>query len=654
LHLASGEANPRFLLFTFTRAARDEIRDRLKTDANFKAVASHIEVTTLNSWGYRRLRSEKHSVKLMTSGKDKYFCIQNVLQPLWMKSARIKTQLEDSRRRTRAAKESFDLFDQLMTLGFRHDRIKNLDQFLEHVRWLEKWGMQAHVQALAKRLEDMDVIKVGEDRLQAVYKHFFKFWQKAMEHLFASAIVSLDGQKYWPCVQLDAKAAEGRKKTARSQYTHILVDEFQDINPLDLFLIKAIAKWNDARVAIIGDDDQAIYEWRGASPDFILHPDKHLEGPFDTVVLDTNYRSPKNIVEHSQRLIKHNHRRVEKNVTAASRTKARIEAVRMPNLSASVEYVAELVKELLDSDDCRNVAIIGRKRSQVIPYQIAFAGQDIPFYAAEDLHIFLSDAFNELKDILAIRARASMGGMFADPIQDVLKLCDKVKRYPLSKNDRESLLRHLHKEKPTNLVAAAQAIANYTGTLKGSNTGGRMSLSFAVAIATLLESESVSGAVESISSEFDGLQKDYGKSLEDIFYTDPPFLNLTEYAERYDDDFEAFYNDLQKAVGTLARIPPEDEEDHEQDWKLPLHLMTALRAKGKEFDTVIILDANRDIWPSKLAVEDYQLEQERRVFYVAMTRARKRLLFLVNETMLGEHVAPTPYLEEMGLPIKDA
>ena len=80
-----------------------------------------------------------------------------------------------------------------------------------------------------------------------------------------------------------------------------------------------------------------------------------------------------------------------------------------------------------------------------------------------------------------------------------------------------------------------------------------------------------------------------------------------------------------------------------------MHLMTALRAKGKEFDAVIILDCNDKIWPSKLAITPEQLEQERRVFYVAFTRAKKKLILLVNDSMLGEVAFPSPYIQELGL-----
>jgi DNA helicase-2/ATP-dependent DNA helicase PcrA len=170
-----------------------------------------------------------------------------------------------------------------------------------------------------------------------------------------------------------------------------------------------------------------------------------------------------------------------------------------------------------------------------------------------------------------------------------------------------------------------------------------------------MQAQTVAQCVEAVSEHFEGLQKDYGKSLDDIFYADPPFLYLAEFAERYGDDFTSFYRDVEKAVGTLARVAPDDELEEkadsteDADWKRRLHLMTALRAKGKEFDAVIVLDANDGIWPSRFARTDEEREQERRLFYVAVTRARRYLYFVVNDSILRESQVPSPYLAEMGL-----
>lgn len=312
---------------------------------------------------------------------------------------------------------------------------------------------------------------------------------------------------------------------------------------------------------------------------------------------------------------------------------------------------------MLDNPEIKKVAIIGRKRSQIIPYQIIFASENIPFYAAEDLHVFLSDAFNELKELLAIKARSEATGPFApDPVADLIKLCDKVKRYPLNNKERKELSRYLYTQRPQSLLDAIGALYLYRGPLKGCDENSRILENFCDAIKSLLEAKTVDKAIDSISQSFQGLQKDYGKAMDDIFYTDPPFLYLSEYAKRYGSDYRAFYQDIEKAIATLARILPDEENESgelDESWKLPLHLMTALRAKGKEYDAVIILDANQGIWPSKLAETENDLEQERRVFYVAFTRARKRLYLLVNDSILGEPALPTPYIQEMGLKILD-
>lgn len=654
LHLleTTVDTNPRFLIFTFTRAARDELRDRLKQDRVFGPLQSRVEITTLNSWGFRRLKSKMYSLKLCTSGADQYFCMNNVLQPAWQQFPRIRDLLAQSRTRSRATRALSELSDTLKTLGFRHDVHVDPESFQEHCEWLAVNGLRSQLLSVLKTLTDLEIVKGKEKPLSQIYEHYMRFWIEACARMYQSSLISFEDQKYWALVDLEQTVRDRRYTTGMHRFDHILVDEFQDINTLDLNLLKTIAEVNKSELTIVGDDDQAIYEWRGATPRFILSPDECIGSQYTSCILEVNYRSPRNIVEYSQKLIKNNRRRVDKNVRAASDVSADIDVLLMPTLTDSVNYVLTTAKSLLARKDIDKIALIGRRRSQIIPYQIIFASENMPFYAAEDLQIFLSDAFNDLKELLAIRARARMSGIFAgDPVGQLLKLADKVKRFPLSKNNRSELQRHLYRSAPKSLFEGVDALRKYTGPLKGENNDGRMSQNFAGAIKALLESTTVTASIDAISECFDGLQKDYGKGLEDIFYTDPPFLYLSEYAERYGADYEGFYTDIEKAVATLAKIPPEDDTDGDENWKAPLHLMTALRAKGKEFDAVILLDVNDGVWPSKLAIEPDQKEQERRIFYVGFTRARKRLIALVNETILGTSVLPSPYLAEMGLEV---
>jgi len=146
---------------------------------------------------------------------------------------------------------------------------------------------------------------------------------------------------------------------------------------------------------------------------------------------------------------------------------------------------------------------------------------------------------------------------------------------------------------------------------------------------------------------------DLGKAEDDVFYTDPPFLHLAEYATRYANDYIGFIRDVRFAKEQLVYLPPFEDDagaaSAEELLKRPLHLMTALRAKGKEFETVILLDVNDGVWPSWNAATPAEKEAERRLFYVAFTRAKKRILLLVRRRLGDIKAAPSPYLAELGL-----
>jgi DNA helicase-2/ATP-dependent DNA helicase PcrA len=608
-------------------------------------MAGQVEVSTLNSYGMRRIRRSKNKLKMLTEARDKQSFVENSLQGIWNKHDRIRDLISGSRNSRRVAMDLMDIIDLAMSMGFRHDMPEARSGFNIHVKWLRDNGLGRYYSSLQKELEDLGIVDRSTTKPdEEVFSNFFGFWCEACRLMEDSATITFEGQKYFYLIELKRAMERGNYAPPMKKFDHILVDEFQDINILDMNLLKAIAKGHRTNLTIVGDDDQAIYEWRGASPEFILGPDRFLGSKFETYVLEKNYRSPRNIVEHSQSLIKHNKQRVEKSVSAANANNAHISVQRVPNLEASVQYVRSLVKQYLkNGTDVKSIALIGRKRSQIVPYQIVFASEGLPFYAAEDLQIFLSKAFEDLVDILFMKARqGSSNNSQMQIIDDCLLLCDRVFRYPLSKDDRRALKQHLIMKNPMDYSSALRALWEYSGVIK-KRTGDK----FAEAIRPIFEARTVPECIAAISENLDGMSKDYGKSLEDIFYTDPPFLYIAEYAASYGSRFADFVSDLQRAKATLAKSIPEDSEDQEASWKKPLHLMTALRAKGKEFDVVIVLDCNDGVWPSKLAGDD-AIESERRLFYVAVTRARRNLHFVVDDKILGERVLPSPFLSEYG------
>ncbi len=664
-HLASKAKRhrPRFLIVTFTVAARQELASRLNEDKRFASIRDAVDITTLNSWGYRRIRTVASYPKLVTDKKDYHFAMLNQLQPVWKNHEHVKRAIEQ--KPNNIPRKLMNMLDAFKSIGFDHLRHTNFEQFAERMKDVKDQGLEPkieeHLDDLVKLgVLDSKILSSGEEQaktgVRAVYNSFFRFWREAAEHLIKSATFTLEDQKYVAYLDERQKLEEGKLLSGAARYDHVLVDEFQDINPLDLALLRAIVDRNRATITIVGDDDQALFEWRGATPEYILDPGHFFGREFATFTLSKNYRSPANVVELSQKLIAHNTRRVKKSVHPALKEKADIEVRSTDDLNEAMEYVyAEARRAVEGGQSPSRVAIIGRKRSQIIPYQVYFASKNVSFCAAEDLQVFLGGAFERILKLIMIKSECDRRQMRTQAVDSFLELCNVVKRYPLSKGDREELRKHLNQANPRTVREAIDALTSYKGKLKGPNTGGKMSLSMAEAIRDFLDAETVSDSLIEMGESFQGLQVDIGKAEDDVFFADPPFLHLAEYAVRYGDDYMQFVDDIEIAKDQLAHIPPFEDDGKasstDELWKRPIHLMTALRAKGKEFDTVILLDVNDEIWPNRNAKTPAQKEAERRVFYVAFTRAKKRILMLVSSNYRNREAVPSPFIDELELSV---
>ena len=660
-HLAeqSPTKRQRFLIVTFTRTARDELHSRINEDREFASIRDQTEITTLNSWGYRRMNNPRatFSPKLIKSRDDYHFTMRNQLQPVWREHERVKGAIQNSNRwkSSNAPRNLMDMIDALKSLGFDHKRHTSFPAFLHHWQELEGQGLDWRLKELIDQLILFEVLEEElngnnpKARQREFFDSFFVFWIAAAEHLIASATFTFVDQKYFAYQDERTNVEQGRLLSGAASYDHVFVDEFQDINPLDLALVRAIVERSRASLTIAGDDDQAIFEWRGATPEYILDPEQYYDSTFDTYTLEVNYRSPKNIVGHSQRLIANNNRRVPKNISAhVSSSLATIELLTIPSLSDALDYVHNLVtSSIAQGTSPAKIALISRKKSQIIPYQVHFASKDIniPFCAVEDSQLLLSVTFKRLLKLLTIKADADRRQMPRQVADAILFLCNFVKRYPLRKRNWEDLRKYLQVSRPLSIIEGVDFLVEYRGELKGKNKEGKTSLEMAESIRMFIDAKSISDALLVLSDDFEGLQIDFGKSEEDIFYKDPPLAQLAEYARRYGTDYVSFIYDIESAKDTLVYLPPFEDDDSGDDlFKRPLHLMTAHGAKGKEFDKVVLLDVQHGIWPNRNARTTEQLESERRVFYVAFTRAREQVTLL-----LRDGTAPSQYIEELGL-----
>ena len=643
--------SPRFLIITFTNAAAEEVKDRQATDSSFECLRDRMTVTTLNALGWRRIRSRVNNARLLQNPTDRHFAVLNQLRPVWLDQSHIAQAVQ---KRGRNARTLIDVMDNLKSMGFDHTIDTNLDKFQERVRNLRLQGASWRIQQQFELLTGMGILdsytrnsnELASQNTRTFYERFFTFWRDATASLLGQSTFTFEDQKYWSYLDLRSPGPDGKPKPhiyGAARYEHVLVDEFQDINPLDLALIKAVVERNQSTLTIVGDDDQAIFEWRGASPEYILKPERYFGIPFKDYLLETNYRSPRNIVFHSQKLISHNKNRVNKRVEAAEKaTNAEIKLVTLDKISDRLRYVTDIVR----TAEPGKVAVIGNRRSHLIPYEIYFASDGAPFKTAADLDIFGTKALSDFTELLGVWDTSTYRSRPGQAVNDALLICNLIKKFPLNRRDLPNLENHLQRERPRTTMDAVQAISSYTGT----PLSGKSHSDLYKVADEFLSAETLFEAIKAIDNEFAGLRFDWDKQEEDIWYTAPPLQQLAEIAEDEGFDADDLIDRIKSAKRRLDEYRNLEDFAHEGEtsrvWERPLHLMTAHRAKGKEFDTVILLDTVDGIWPDRRAeASTRELEAARRLFYVVFTRAQRRVIMLTKTD-----VPISPFIGELALP----
>lgn len=628
--------NPRFLIVTFTVTASNELKERLSTDPEFESVRDQTMVTTLNSYGWRSIRRQVSNPKLLKTNSDRHFAMLNQLRPAWLGNQHIEPIITKP---GNGARTLMTVMDNLKSMGFDHTKDTKFDNFNDRLNALENQGLSWRIREQFVILTQIGVLDSSnlsdkEGTLPSrrnFYDSFFTFWQKATESLLGQSTFTFEDQKYWTFLDLKSPGPDGKRKpfiTGAAQYKHILVDEFQDINPLDLELVKVIARRNRSTLTIVGDDDQAIFEWRGATPEYILHPGKYFSGiDFRDYQLEVNYRSPSNIVEHSQSLIANNQNRVAKKVRSAENVNtAKIEIVKTDDINHRLKLVTDIVR----STEPGKVAVIGRLRSHLIPFQIYFVSDGAPFKTVADLEVFASQAFNDLVKLLEIWSGSQEKRRTRQVVDDTIKICDLIRRRPFSKKDSLNMSKHLTSARPITVKDAVSAIKDYSAE----KLSGKTHLELHEVASEFVAANQVSDAIRVIAKEFDGLQFDFERAEDDVFYTAPPLEQLAGIAEGENLDANDLIDRIEKAQQQIQEYQNFEDDaganSQEYGMERPLHLMTAHRSKGKEFDTVILLDTVEGIWPHGKTDDQRKMEAERRLFYVAFTRARKKVVMLID------------------------
>ena len=391
-------------------------------------------------------------------------------------------------------------------------------------------------------------------------------------------------------------------KEYQEQYKYILIDEYQDTNEAQYLLTKMIsAKYKN--ICVVGDDSQSIYSWRGSNYKNILNFEKDYPD-CKTVYLEQNYRSTKTIIEASNELIKNNVHRKDKKLWTDNEQGVKIEYHRASNETDEAYYVVKEINKLIaEGVKLSDIAILYRTNAQSQNFEKKLILSNIPYKVVgsvyfynrkeiKDLMAYLKLIYNKDDDVSLIRIinvpRRKIGKMTIDKLRE--KANDlNVSLYDAIDSGKElefkNLIEELRSQKDgMTLVNFIQLVLDKTGLIKE------------------LESENTIEAETRIENlnEF--------KTIAIQFEENYGIINL-----------EDFLNE----ISLVADITEYKNSDG-------ITLMTIHSAKGLEFDNVFIVGLEESIFPHMNSFESQdQLEEERRLCYVAITRAKKRL-WLVN------------------------
>lgn len=420
--------------------------------------------------------------------------------------------------------------------------------------------------------------------------------------------------------QLFRDHEEIRQKYA-GRFDYILVDEYQDTNHVQMSIVMQLCK-EKLRVCAVGDDSQSIYSFRGANIDNILNYQKQLPGT-QLFKLEQNYRSTQTIVEAANSLIHHNRNQIQKEVFSKNDKGEKI--LYKPAYSDKEEalIVAKNIQRIKRQDDCGydQFAILYRTNAQSRSFEEEFRKQGIPYRIYGGLSFYQR---KEIKDIIAYFR------LVANP--DDEEAFKRIINYPARGIGATTVMKiadcaHL------NQVSFWEVIGNVEHYGLNVNKGAQTKLeNFRLLISSFIDRSHTldvyelgdaiireSRISEDIMSGKNADDLARQENLEEFLSGMQTFVAGRQEEGRMD---EAYLTDYLQDVALLTDADSEGEKDEPR-----VSLMTVHAAKGLEFATVFVVGLEENIFPSPLAaVSVRELEEERRLLYVAITRAEKHCI----------------------------
>lgn len=416
-----------------------------------------------------------------------------------------------------------------------------------------------------------------------------------------------------------------REKTSvcmqyQSLFPYLICDEYQDTNVVQRDILYLLAG-KDGNLCVVGDDDQSIYGFRGAESRIMLNFKRDFPKA-KLIYMDTNYRSLPEIVEQSRRLIEHNRQRFPKEIHAFRKGNATLEVLKAESREAQLSLLFQKVEDLNSRGKAlRDMAILTRTNAQLEDIAAFFEARNISYSSGEAIrdpyeHFIFRDLLCYFRLIQGERRK-----------EDLLRVLNRPKHYVKLQSVQEL-------ESFTDYDLLRLMSAQYSSAPWIVN-GFRDYLKVIQELRDTPFLEQLMGILDKIN--YRAYLKDYAESSDtELSSLEAKLAFYIQEAKQYP-NLSSWYQAAVSHVNRHREVVRRREREG-------IRLSTMHQAKGLEWDTVFIPDLIMGVTPSPLSRSFSQWEEERRLFYVAVTRARNRLYLLhYNENQ----AKPSLYLREM-------
>ncbi|MBE3063753.1 MAG: UvrD-helicase domain-containing protein [Spirochaetes bacterium] len=512
---------------------------------------------------------------------------------------------------------------------------------------------------LAAAAQLISAVKTGRAAWNKENRHLKPLFKEYEKNLRLYNAVDFDDLIMRP-IELLSKFPEAQE-ACHERYRHILVDEFQDTSAAQYDLLRLLAG-PQAVVCVVGDDDQSIYSWRGASYENIVSFEKDFPG-FHQVTLEQNYRSTKIILRAANALIACNANRKPKQLWSGLPEGEPIELFAAETEREEAEHIVSRIRALRirESLKFRDFAVLLRANHLTRAIEEAFVEERIPYQVSGGMSFFERQEVRDMLSYLKLIANA-------DDDTSLLRVANTPRR-GIGKKALEKATEHasrLH----CSLFSAFSALASGTGGSAAEGGAGlEEKLRSAVGEFTQLVGEfrekflsgrKMAQALRELVEEIDywGHLVSENRDARNKDVVKWKFANvealigsLADYEEDPDKASPSLYDYLTR-VALASRDEP-DEKGTEAAAEGRVNLMTIHAAKGLEFPVVFVAAVEQGLIPHARSMEEENpnLEEERRLFYVALTRAQRKLhvSWCASRRRMGKptEAFPSPFIDEL-------